>query len=156
MADLGTLAGEVAGAAASANPISLALSVGKDLINRFVPDPAAKAQAVAHLQDQQMTLALAQIDQQTKDAALASANIQNDKLSGPRSAFCYSVVALLIWNYAICRCFHQTPIDFPLSLIGAFTALMLGQAGIDMAHSVAAMPGESQVSVLGVKVGNKS
>jgi hypothetical protein len=153
MSDLSNVVGAAVGAA---NPVTALVSLGQDLIDRFIPDPAVKAQAAQALQEQQTSLLMAQLNQQTDLAKQAGQNIQNDKLAGPRSVFCYAVVALLVWNYGICRFFHQAPVDFPLSLIAAFTALMLGQAGINMAQSVAAMPGESQVSVLGVKVGNKS
>jgi hypothetical protein len=156
MSDLSDIAGAVAGGAASANPISLALSVGKDLIDRFLPDPAAKAAALAHLQDQQITLALTTIDQQNKAAALVSANLQNDRLSGPRAGFCWMVVALLAWNYALCPIFHKSPMDLPFSIITCFTLLLLGTSGMDLARTVSLAPGDSNLSVLGVKVSNKS
>jgi hypothetical protein len=143
-------------AAASSNPISLALSVGKDLIDKFLPDPVAKAAAVAHLQDQQLALALAQIDQQNKDAALVSTNIQNDKLSGPRNGFCWMVVFLLAWNYGLCPAFHYVPVALPFEIVAAFTALLLGTSGMSMAKEVALAPGDSNVNLLGVKVSNKS
>ena len=146
----------IGAAAAGANPITALVSLGKDLIDRFIPDPAEKAAALAHLQDQQLTMALATIDQQNKNAALASANIQNDKLSGPRAGFCWMVVGLLAWNYGLCPMFHKTPVNLPFEIVGAFTALLLGMSGMSMAREVALAPGESNVNLLGVKVSNKN
>jgi hypothetical protein len=149
------------GAAASANPISAIVGLGKDLIDKFVPDPAAKAQASAHLLDVQAQLQTAQIDQQNKIIAATSANIQSDHYMGQvRATFCYVIIALIAWNYAICRFFHQATLDIPASIFSMFTVIMLGfvgiPAGVEMVKQVMGMPGDSQVSVLGIKLGNKS
>jgi hypothetical protein len=155
------LAGLVAAAASAGNPITAIVELGKDLIDKFIPDPAAKAQASAHLLDVQAQLQEAQIDQQNKIIEATSANIQSDHYMGRvRATFCYSVIALIVWNYAVCRFFHQTPTDIPISIWGMFSVIMLGfvgiPAGIEMVKQVMGMPGDSQVSVMGVKVGNKN
>lgn len=157
MADLA----EIVGAAASANPISAIVGLGKDLIDKFVPDPQAKAAASAHLMDVQAQLQEAQIDQQNKIIAATSANIQSDHYMGKvRATFCYMVIALIVWNYAICRFFHQSPADIPVSIWGMFSVIMLGfvgiPAGIEAAKQIMAMPGDSSVSILGVKASNKN
>jgi len=155
----------IGAAAAGANPITALVSLGKDLIDRFIPDPAEKAAALAHLQDQQLTMALAQIDQQTKLTQQAGANIQNDGLSGLRKGFGYAVVSGFVWDTVICSIpqFHLKPVDIPPMFLTAFIALILGMEGtpflrnvLDSAKTVALAPGDSSVSVLGVKVANKS
>lgn len=155
------LAGIVGAAAAGANPVSAIVELGKDLIDKFVPDPAAKAQASAHLLDVQAQLQQAQIDEQNKIIAATSANIQSDHYMGKvRATFCYVIIALIAWNYAICRFFHQSPLDIPATIFGMFSVIMLGfigiPAGVEMVKQVMGMPGDSQLSVLGVKIGNKN
>lgn len=152
---------DIAGGAMSANPVSAAIGLGKDLIERFIPDPAAKAAAAAHLTDVQLQLSMAQLDQQNKLVEAAGKNLRADPSLGiVRAGFCWMVIALMGWNYGIGPIFHMTPIQLPLSLITCFTTILLGfvgiPAGVDMAKQVAAMPGDSQVSILGIKVGNKN
>jgi hypothetical protein len=151
----------IVGAAAQGNPISAVVDLGKELIERFVPDPAAKAQASAHVLDVQAQLQQELIGQQNKVIAATAANIQSDHYMGKvRATFCYVIIALIAWNYAICRFFHQTPIEIPSTIFGMFTVIMLGfigiPAGVEMVKQVMGMPGDSQVSVLGIKVGQKS
>ncbi|HET6220165.1 MAG TPA: 3TM-type holin [Acidobacteriaceae bacterium] len=152
----------ITGAAVSANPISAIADLGKDLIDKFIPDPALKAQAQMHLLDSQNQMAMAQIDQQNKVIAAAAQNVSNDHyMMGMRAFFCFSMTLMYIWNYAGCRFVGQAPIDLPMSMHAMFATIMLGfvgiPAGIEMAKQVAGMQGDSQVSVLGlVKAGNKS
>lgn len=158
MSDLASIVGA---AASGANPVTAIVELGKDLIDKFIPDPAAKAQASAHLLDVQAQLQEAQIDQQNKIIAATSANVQSDHYMGQvRATFCYVIIALIAWNYAVCRFFHQMPLDIPATIFGMFTVIMLGfvgiPAGVEMVKQVMGMPGDSQVSVMGIKVGNKS
>ena len=158
MSDLASIVGA---AASGANPVTAIVDLGKDLIDKFIPDPAAKAQASAHLLDVQAQLQEAQIDQQNKIIAATSANVQSDHYMGQvRATFCYVIIALIAWNYAVCRFFHQMPLDIPATIFGMFTVIMLGfvgiPAGVEMVKQVMGMPGDSQVSVMGIKVGNKS
>lgn len=146
--------GSIAGSAAS-GPIGIIGSLLSKALD-FIPDPAKKLEFQQHIQDQQLQLAMATIDQQNKQAEIASKNIQNDKLSGPRAGFCWMVVGLLAWNYGLCPMFHRTPVNLPFEIVGAFTALLLGMSGMSMAREVALAPGDSQVNLLGVKVANKS
>lgn len=149
------LASVVGAAASAANPVTAIVGLGKDLIDKFIPDPAQKAAATQQLLATQVQLQETLIAQQTALVQQAGANVQGDHLSAPRQGFCWMVVALLFWNYALCRLWHQQPIDIPLSLIGAFTALMLGEAGFSAVKTVSAMPGDSNASLLGMKFGNK-
>ena len=52
------------------------------------------------------------------------------------------------------------PLMLPTNLLAVFAIIMVGltgvPAGFQAIQSIMQMPGESQVSVLGVKVGNKS
>jgi hypothetical protein len=148
-------------AVAAANPLTAILGIGKDLIDRFIPDPAAKAAAQQHLLDQQVAMQEALIDQQNKVIEATSENVKNDPhMSSVRAFFCISVTCLYIWNYALCRFFHQSPIPLPTSLDAMFATIMLGFVGIpsalDTMKSIAGMPGDSSVSILGVKAANKS
>ena len=152
---------DVVGAAASGlNPVSSLVSLGKDLIERFVPDPAAKLQASQHLVDMQSQLQLAQLDAETKEIQ-ATAGANNDHyLGGVRAYFCFAVTTLFIWNWGLGPVFKHPPVDIPGFVVATFATIMLGfvgvPAGIEMAKQIAGMPGDSQVSLLGVKVGNKS
>jgi Holin of 3TMs, for gene-transfer release len=158
MADVASIVGA---AAAGANPVTAIVGLGKDLIDKFVPDPQAKAAAQAHLLDLQAQMQEALIDQQNRIIAATSANIKDDHyMQFVRAFFSISMIVLYIWNYAICRFFQQPPIDIPTSMHAMFATVVLGfvgiPAGIDATKQIMAMPGDSQVNVLGVKIGNKS
>jgi hypothetical protein len=160
MSDLATAIGA---AASGANPITAAIGLGKDLIDKFIPDPAAKAAAQAHVLDVQAQMQSEVIDQQDKIIEAASANVKDDHyMQWMRAFFCFSMTIMYIWNYAGCRFVGQQPIEIPTSMHAMFATIMLGfvgiPAGIEMAKQVAAMPGESQASLLGgmIKAGNKS
>jgi hypothetical protein len=158
MAAIGTILGDVAGAATSgpATGIAAILDAANSIIGKFVTDPAAKLEASQHLVDLQYQLQTSQMAQQTAEAAQAGQNIQHDNLTGPRSVFCYAVIVGFLWNYVLCKFVHQTPTEIPGMYIAAFVALMLGTAGVQAAQSVALAPGDSTVSLLGFKLGNKS
>jgi Holin of 3TMs, for gene-transfer release len=158
MADVASIVGA---AAAGANPVTAVVGLGKDLIDKFIPDPQAKAAAQAHLLDLQAQMQAALIDQQNKIIAATSANIKDDHyMQFVRAFFSISMIVLYIWNYAVCRFFQQPPIDIPTSMHAMFATVILGfvgiPAGIDATKKIMAMPGDSQVNVLGVKIGNKS
>lgn len=161
--------GTVAGAAAS-GPLAIVntvASIGKDLIERFIPDPQKKLEAQQHLLDTQATLTLAMIDQQNKIMEAASKNQQADPhASGARAYFCYGITTMLLCNYGVFpfagAVFHWNLPSFqiPMSIMAIFATIMLGWVGIpagaDLVKSVLGMPGDSQVNVMGVKLGNKS
>jgi|SRR5581483_5837079 hypothetical protein len=164
---VGTIA-TVAGAAASgpASLLGAIASIAKPLID-LIPDPQKKLEAQQHIADQQQALALAQIDQQNKIIAATSDNVKADPhSSGARAYFCYGITTLILANYGIIplvnAVFHSkmTPFEIPSNVLWIFATIMLGFVGVpsvmETLKSVMGMPGESQVSVLGVKVGNKS
>jgi hypothetical protein len=148
------------GAAASANPITAIVSLGKDLIDRFIPDPVAKAAAAQHLADVQLQLSLAQIDATTKQIA-ASAPANSDHYMGAvRGWFGFVMIALYAWNYGIGPAFHAVTVQMPMQVTVMFSVLLLGfvgvPAGIEMAKQIAVLPGDSSVKLFGMSVGNKS
>jgi hypothetical protein len=141
--------------------LALLGTIFKDLIDKFVTDPQAKAAAQAHLLDVQAQMQQALIDQQNKMIAATSANVKDDHyMQFVRAFFSISMTLVYIWNYALGRVFHQPPIDLPASLHAMFATLILGCIGIPAAiealKQIMGLPGDSQVNVLGVKIGNKS
>jgi hypothetical protein len=152
------IAGSVA--AGATGWVGALAEVAKPLIE-LIPNEKDKLAAQAHIADAQLNLSLAQIDQQNKIIAAASTNIGNDPhMSWVRAFFCFSMSLVYVWNYALCRVVGHTAMDFPNQLHWMFAALMLGLIGIpsvlDTFKSIMSLPGESQASVLGVRVGNKS
>lgn len=151
----------IADVAANITPMGLInsiASIAKPLLD-LIPNPADKMRAQQIVLDHQYGLQQSLIAQQDKEMDDATANIKGDtSMMRCRSFFCYSVTVLYIWNYALCRFAHQMPIDLPTSLHAMFATIMLGfvgiPAGIDMAKSIAAMPGDSSVSMLGFKASN--
>ena len=158
--------------AATTGPLSIVgtiANLGKDLIDRFIPDPAMKLAASQHLIDVQQELALATIDQQNKEMEAASKNIQADPhMSAQRAYFCAGITSMLIFNYAGTPLLHAflhldiAPLAIPASVLSIFAVIMLGFVGIpaalNMAQTVAGMSGDSTVKLpfgLG-QVGNNS
>jgi len=159
----GSILSDVVSAAGASNPISAIADLGKDLIDKFIPDPKQKAEAQLAVLDRQNQMNLALIDQQNKVIAAAQDNMHDDHyMKWMRAFFCFSMTILYIWNYAICRFFQQQPVDLPMSMHVMFATIMLGfvgiPAGIEMAKQVASMQGDSSASIMGglIKAGNKS
>lgn len=166
---------QVAGAVAS-GPLAVVSSfvnLGKDLIDKFVPDPQKKLDAQQHLADQAMTLQLAQIDQQNKIMAAASANISADeKVSGARAYLCYGVTTAILANIMVVPLLNSVlkaytkmsiePVQIPGNVLITFAVIMLGFVGIpqaiDLVRTIMSLPGDSQVKLpLGLgQIGNKS
>jgi hypothetical protein len=166
-----SVAGAIAQGATSGatSVVSSFVNLGKDLIERFIPDPQAKLAAQQHLADQTFQLQMAAIEQQNKMMVAASANIQADPhMSGQRAYFCGGITSMLLFNYAMVPLLHAffhvdiAPLAIPASVLSIFAVIMLGFVGIpaalQMVQAVSNMPGESQVKLpfgLG-SVGNKS
>jgi hypothetical protein len=152
------VANVVGAAVAGANPVTAIVDLGKDLIDKFVADPQAKAAAQAHLLDVQAQMQRALIDQQNKVIAATSANVKDDHyMQFVRAFFSIRMTLVYTWKYALGRVFHQPPIDLPASLHAMFATLILGFVGIPAAieatKTIMSLPGDSQVSLLGMKVG---
>lgn len=155
MSELTDAVGAMAGGAVGANPISAIANVAAKIIDLF-PNPEQKVAAQLGLQQVQLQYYAEQTDLQKTQMNDASQNILHDGLGGVRKVFGYSFVGLLIWNYAVVPVLHKAPIDIPGAFTLAFTTLLLGTSAMNLAQRVSAMPGDSSVSILGVKVGNKS
>lgn len=162
MSELSDVAGAIAGGAVSGPATGLAaiMQAAKGIIGEFVTSPGDKLAATQHLVDLQFQLQTEQLDAETKDVQASAAANSGNYLGSLRAFFGYSMTCLYVWNYAICRFFHQSPVDIPMNLNFIFATLMLGfigvPAGIEAIKQVMGMPGDSSVSVLGVKASNKS
>jgi hypothetical protein len=101
------------------------------------------------------------IDQQKLMLEAGRVNPRDDQyMKGVRVFFSISMTCLYLWNYAICRFFHQVPLDIPMSLTTMFGCMMLGfvgiPAGIEATKHIMQMPGESSVDALVWKAKNVS
>lgn len=163
-----SIAGAVAqGATSGAGAwITAIADIAKPLID-LIPDPQKKLEAQQHIADQQQALAMAQIDQQNKIIQAASDNMKADPhSSGARAYFCYGVTTLILANYGILPLTNAllktnlAPFEIPANVLWIFATIMLGFVGVpsvmETLKSVMGMPGDSQVSILGMKIGNKS
>lgn len=162
---IGTAVGSAA--AAPLSVVSTFVNLGKDLIDKFIPDPQAKIAAQQHLADQTFQLQIAAIDQQNKILAAASDNIKADPhSSGARAYFCGGVTTLILVNYGVLPIINLffgtklTPFEIPANILWIFATIMLGFVGVpsvmETLKSVMGMQGDSQVSIPGIKISNKS
>jgi hypothetical protein len=142
-------------------------SLAQTIIERFVPDPAAKAQALQQLQANQLELVKMQDDLETKLNDVAGQNIRADASSGDkftqraRPLFMYMVEAILGFNYIgvpIAQMFGSkvAPISLPADLLTLFGVCVTGYVFARTADKVSSLPGDSKVSILGMTIGNKS
>jgi hypothetical protein len=166
-----SIVGQVAGAAASGAVAPAAGIVGVigGLISKaldFIPDPKDKLALQQHGMDLQAQAAAQELDAVTKQVQASAAAQADAHLAKVRAVFCYSICAAVVFNlilvpllHAICK-LDIAPIMLPTNLLVIFATIMLGLVGVPQAFSalkdVMGMPGDSQVSVLGVKIGNKS
>lgn len=137
------------------------------LVGQFHLSPEDKAKAEQAIADAR---AKAQADALTYDAqlnAIAGENIRAEEQSGDkftsraRPSFMYVVIGVIAFNYIalpIAQIFgsHVNPIQLPADLLTLFGVCVTGYTFSRLAEKVASLPGDSQMSVLGVKVGNKS
>ncbi|MGA8598181.1 MAG: hypothetical protein WB676_25975 [Bryobacteraceae bacterium] len=99
----------------------------------------------------------------TKQTQAARDSAKNDHyLWGARAFFCYGFSALYLFACSgLCsKLLKVPPPQIPMNLNLIFAGAMLGCIGIPAAiealKQIMAMPGDSQVNVLGVKIGNTS
>lgn len=142
-------------------------SLAQTIIEKFVPDPQAKAQALLQLQANQIEVQKMQDDLEAKLNETAGENIRADAASGDkftqraRPLFMYMVEAILGFNYIgvpIAQMFGSktTPLSLPPDLLTLFGVCVTGYVFARTADKAAALPGDSSVSILGMKIGNKS
>jgi hypothetical protein len=162
MADLAEVAGSVAGAASSGplGGIALMINAAKGIIGEFVTSPEAKLNAQVKLAELQISLQTEQMDAVTKQIQASAGANSDHYLGGVRAYFCYGVSSLFIWNWGVGPALKFAPVAIPAFVVATFATIMLGfvgvPAGIEMAKQIAAMPGDSSVSVLGFKAANNS
>ena len=147
--------------------VSPLLTATQGIISEFhlSPEQAVEAQQKLAAAAQQ-----AQKDANDYDAQLnetAAKNIQaeessNDKYTErARPTFMYIIEAIFVFNFIflpIAQIFGSKvqPIALPGDLLTLFGICITGYVFARSAEKVAAMPGDSQINVLGMKVGNKS
>lgn len=172
---IGGAVGSAAGAAASpfTSVVGGLTSLAEKALD-FIPDPQKKMELQAHAMDLQAQAMQAELDARTKQIQASMQASAGDKsLWKVRAGFCWMVTLGLAANIIIFPLMHAiwkidiAPYNFPTNLLVMFAAIMLGMVGVpegfnalrslvDMVPNVMGMPGESQVSVMGIKVGNKS
>jgi hypothetical protein len=144
-------------------------TLAKDLIDKFVPDPAAKAAALAAIDQNKVQMQQMENDLEEKLNETAGENIRADAASGDkftqraRPTFMYIVESILAFNFIgvpIAQMFGAkiAPLVLPGDLLTLFGVCVTGYVMSRGLEKVAAMPGDSQVSLAGglVKIGQKS
>lgn len=142
-------------------------SLAQTIIEKFVPDPQAKAQALQQLQQNQIEVLKIQNDLEQKLNETAGQNIRADATSGDkyteraRPTFMYIVEFILAFNFIgipLAQMFgsKMQPINLPGDLLTLFGVCVTGYVFSRTVEKTLSMPGDSQVNVLGVKLGNKS
>lgn len=160
---------QIAGAVASgvaAGPISaVSTLIGgvNEIIGKFITDPNAKLEAQQHALDLQARLQESALEALTKQTQAAAESSKNDHyLWGARAFFCYGFSALYLFVYSglATEVLGKAPPEIPLNLNLIFAGVMLGCIGIPAAiealKQILSLPGESHVSVPGLKAINRS
>lgn len=172
MAGVGSVLGEVAGSAAGAAmaPVSGIVGVIGSLVSKamdFIPDPAKKLELQQHAMDLQAQASEQELSAMTQQVVAAQkASASDTSLWQVRAFYCYTMCAILVFNLVIVPLLHAfghldiAPLMLPTNLLAVFAIIMVGLTGVPTGfqaiQNIMQMPGESQISVLGVKVGNKS
>lgn len=141
-------------------------SLAQTIIEKFVPDPAAKAAALQKLQDNQIEVLRMQDELEMKLNETAGQNIRADAMSGDkfteraRPTFMYIVEFILGFNFIgipIAEMFGSkvAPLVLPADLLTLFGVCVTGYVFTRTVDKALSLPGDSQVNVLGVKLGNK-
>jgi hypothetical protein len=137
------------------------------LVSEFHLSPEDKAKAQQAIADAAAKARQASLDYDVQLNAIAGQNIRADASSGDkftaraRPSFLYVIIAVLGFNYIglpLAGLFgaHAQPINLPADLLTLFGVCMTGYSMSRTAEKIAALPGDSQMSVLGIKIGNKS
>ena len=137
------------------------------LIGQFHLSPEDKAKAEQAVADAAAKAQQAAVDYDVQLNTIAGQNIRSetgssDKFtSRARPAFMYVVIAVLGFNYiflpfAMIFGSKVSPIVLPPDLLTLFGFCVGGYAASRTLEKITAMPGDSQISIAGVKIGNKS
>ena len=137
------------------------------LVSEFHLSPEDKAKAQQAIADAAAKAQAAAVDYDVQLNSIAGQNIRADAQSGDkftaraRPSFLYVIIAVLGFNYIglpLAGVFgsHAQPITLPTDLLTLFGVGLTGYSMSRTAEKIAAVPGDSQMSVLGIKIGNKS
>ena len=138
------------------------------LISQFHMSPEEKAQAQQAINDAAQKAQLAAQDYDTQLNSIAGQNIRAEAQNGnfltafARPGFMYIVEIVIGFNYIVIPLVQLfqgktlAPIVLPADLLTLFGVCVTGYVFNRTAEKVAAMPGDSQVSIPGLKVSNKS
>lgn len=146
-----------------------ALDSINSIINDFHMSPEDKAKAQMAVQDAELAARKQAEDYDIQLNNIAGQNIRaetgsNDKFeSRARPTFLYIVNSILAFNYLglplihVCGVSSAKPIEIPSDVLTLFGVVMTGYIVSRGAEKISAMPGESNVNILGIlKAGNKS
>lgn len=147
--------------------ISPLIDAAKGIISEFHASPEEKQAALEKMAQLQQQAIQDARDYQSKLNEIAGQNIRADATSSDhytsraRPTFMYIIETILAFNYIVIPLAgifgsHYLPINLPADLLTLFGVCVTGYVFNRTAEKVAAMPGDSQVSVLGMKIGNKS
>lgn len=144
-----------------------ALKAVTDLIGQFHLSPEEKAQAQQAIADAQAKAQLAAQDYDVQLNSIAGQNIRAEQQSGDkmegraRPMFLYIIEAVLAFNYigvpiGMMLGSKVTPLVLPDNLLWLFGVCLTGYTFCRTGEKISALPGDSQISFLGMKVGNKN
>ncbi len=142
--------------------------VAKRMIEEFHMSPEQKADQLAKVAAAQAQVEQAANDYNAKLNDIAGQNIRADDATGDkftqhaRPWFMYLVELVLAFNYIVIPSVQMatgkalTPMVLPADLLTLFGVCVTGYVFNRTAEKISGMPGDSQISVMGFKVGNKS
>jgi hypothetical protein len=144
-----------------------ALDSINDIIGQFHLSPEDRAKAQQAVTDAAEKARTQAEDYDVQLNSIAGSNIKADDASGDkftqraRPSFMYVIITILAFNYIglpILQVFGSKvgPLQLPPDLLTLFGVCVTGYVFNRSAEKIAALPGDSQMSFLGVKVGNKS
>ncbi len=141
-------------------------SLAQTIINKFVQDPGAKAAALEQIQKDNIEIQQMQNDLEIKLNDIAGQNIRADSTNGDkfteraRPTFMYIIEFILVFNYAVIPVAEMfgskvVPIVLPADLLTLFGVCVTGYVMARSVDKTLALPGNSEISGLGMKASNK-
>ena len=135
-------------------------SLAQTIINKFVQDPDAKAKALEAVRQDSIQIQQMQDDLEIKLNDIAGQNIRADAQSEDkfteraRPLFMYIIEAIIFWNYvglSIVKIWvpNVGPAVLPPDLLTLFGVCVTGYVFARSADKALALPGATNVSVLG-------
>lgn len=147
--------------------IKPALDSVTGLISEFHMSPEDKAKATQAVADAAAKAQQASVDYDVRMNQIASDNIKAEAMNGDkftaraRPSFMYLVMSILAFNYIGLKLAEilgskVQPIQLPTDLLTLFGVCISGYAFSRTVEKIASLPGDSNINVLGVKIGNKN